>query len=408
MSAPPVEHLTPFPWMNEPGVTRVMAALGHENARFVGGAVRDSLLGRRFDEIDIATKLPPEAVMKRLGAAGIGTVPTGLAHGTVTAVPPERHIEITTLRRDVATDGRHAKIEQTDDWAEDARRRDFTMNALYLDLAGNLYDPGGGLGDLRAGRVRFVGDAATRIDEDVLRLLRFYRFVAHYDRGVPDADARAACRDRARLLPNLSAERVQAELFKLLLAPDPLPALDLMGEDGVLAMVLPEAKRFDRLKRLVDMVNATRTQPDSVRRLAALVAVDKSGATRLAERLRLSNQAKARLEILAAPNWPIDLDGSEKRQRRALYHLGRDAFRDLVWMSGDVARAPRLLSLADSLEVPVFPVKGGDVAALGVPPGPEIGRLLAALEAWWEAEDFGPSRDACLVELKNWLKAGAP
>jgi poly(A) polymerase len=350
-------------------------------------------------EIDIATKLPPEAVIKRLGDGGIATVPTGIEHGTVTAVMPGRTVEITTLRRDVETDGRHARVALIDDWDEDARRRDFTVNALYLDSAGNLYDPVGGREDLRVGRIRFIGNAEARLAEDGLRLLRFYRFFAHYGKGEADRDARAACRKAAPLMNQLSAERIQAELLKLLAAPNPVPALQNMAADGVLTVILPEAMRLDRLARLV----AIEPEPDAVRRLAAAVSVDKAGATALAKRLRLSNEMRARLEALAAPAWPIDLGGGEKRQRRALYHLGRATYRDLVLLSGDASRAPRLLAQADKIVLPIFPLKGGDVAQLGIAPGPKIGEWLAALEAWWEEEDYGPSRDACLVELKKRL-----
>lgn len=399
----PAQTVTPFPWMRMPSVIRVMAALDHETARFVGGAVRDSLLGRPFEEIDIATTLPPATVMEKLGAVGIETIPTGLAHGTVTAVLPDRRFEITTLRRDVATDGRHAQIAPTGDWTEDARRRDFTMNALYLDMAGNLYDPVGGLPDVHDGRVRFVGDPETRIREDVLRLLRFYRFLAYYNQGEPDAAARAACRKLAPLLPQLSAERVHDELKKLLLAPDPVPAIELMAEDGVLARVIPEATRLDRLRRLV----AIEPEPNSVRRLAALTALDRAGVAAMSERLRLSNAAKERLEALALPGWPIDLSGSDRRQRRALYRLGLRNYRDLVLLTGDAARAPRLLAMADTFHIPTFPLKGGDVIALGVAPGPEIGRILAAVESWWEEEDFIPGPESCLAEARKLIKSAS-
>jgi poly(A) polymerase len=401
MSSAPVERLAPFPWMTERDVARVMTALGEKAARFVGGAVRDALLGRAVTDIDIATNLPPETVMNRLGKAGIATVPTGLSHGTVTVALPGRAIEITTLRRDVETDGRHARVLPIDDWDEDARRRDFTINALYLDDAGNLYDPVGGRADLRAGRVRFIGNAEARLGEDALRLLRFYRFYAHYGKGDADGDARAACRKLASLATNLSAERVQAELLKLLRAPNPIPALRIMGEDGVLSAILPEAVRLDRLARLI----AIEPEPDALRRLAALVAVDRAGATALAKRLRLTNEQRARLEALAAPAWPLDLGGGDQRQRRALYRLGRAVYRDLALLSGDAARAPRLLALADTLAVPIFALKGGDVAALGVPAGPAIGEWLAAIEAWWEEEDYAPGKAACLEELKKRLAA---
>src|SRR5262249_46025432 len=219
--------------MTEPPTQAVMVALGA--ARFVGGCVRAALLGRAIGDTDIATPPPPDAVPRRLEAAGIKVVPTGLAHGTVTAVVAPRHFEITTLRRDVETFGRHARVAFTADWAADAARRDFTMNALYLDARGGVYDYVGRLRDLRAGRVGFVGSAETRIREDVLRLLRFYRFFAHYGHAPADAEARAAARALAHLLPTLSAERMAAEMLKLLGAPDPIPMLVLMGEDGVLA-----------------------------------------------------------------------------------------------------------------------------------------------------------------------------
>lgn len=402
MSTAPVERLNLFPWMKERDVAQVMTTLGSENARFVGGAVRDGLLGRAVTDIDVATSLPPETVMERLGKAGIATVPTGLAHGTVTVALPGRAIEITTLRRDVETDGRHAKVAMIDDWDEDARRRDFTINALYLDDAGNLYDPVGGRADLRSGRVRFIGNAETRIGEDALRLLRFYRFFAHYGKGEADRDARAACRKLASLATSLSAERVQAELFMLLRADNPVPALQIMAADGVLAAILPEAVRLDRLSRLI----AIEREPDALRRLVALVAVDRAGATALAKRLRLANDQRARLEAMVAPAWPIDLSASEPRQRRALYKLGRGIYRDLVMLSGDASRGPRLLSMADMLAIPVFPLKGADIAALGIPQGPEIGRWLGEIERWWEDEDFAPNRAACLAELKKRLAAG--
>jgi poly(A) polymerase len=399
MNGAPVDRLPPFPWMQEENVARVMTVLGADAARFVGGAVRDALLGRTVIDIDIATKLPPDRVVERLGDAGIATVPTGLDHGTVTALVPGRTVEITTLRQDIETDGRHARVALIDDWDEDARRRDFTINALYLDSAGNLYDPVGGRVDLRAGRVRFIGNAEARIAEDGLRLLRFYRFFAHYGKGEADRDARAACRKAAPLMSHLSAERVQAELLRLLQAPNPLPALQIMAADGVLTVILPEAMRLDRLARLV----AIEPEPDPLRRLGAAVSVDKAGAAALAKRLRLSNEMRTRLEALVAPPWPIDLGGGQQRQRRALYHLGRALYRDLLLLSGDQARAPRLIAQAEKLAIPVFPLKGGDIAELGVAPGPKIGEKLAEIESWWEEQDYLPDRAACLAEVKTRL-----
>jgi poly(A) polymerase len=396
MGDTPIETVGPFPWMREEGVIRLMAAIAP--ARFVGGAVRDALLQRAVTDIDVATPLHPDDVMRRLVAIGVTTMPTGLAHGTVTAVltgAPTRHIEITTLRRDVETFGRQARVAPTEDWREDALRRDFTMNALYLDPDGLLYDPIGGLPDLRAGRIRFVGDPETRIREDVLRVLRFYRFFAHYGRGDADPDARAACHALAPLVPRLSGERVAAELLKLLAAPDPVPTLTMMASDGVLAFVVPDAASFERLSALI----VIEARPDPLRRLAALVRLDRSAATTLAERLRLGNAARARLEYLVVPPWPFDPTADERTRRRALYHLGRDLYRDLVFLAGDASRAATLLAEVDAWREPSFPVRGADVAALGIESGPRIGKLLADLERWWEEGDFCADRRACLAEL---------
>jgi poly(A) polymerase len=254
--------------------------------------------------------------------------------------------------------------------------------------------------------VRFVGDPATRIREDVLRLLRFYRFHAHYGRGEADAAARAACRAAAPLLPSLSGERVAAELLKLLRAPDPVPVLAMMDEDGVLPVLLPEARRLDRLRRLVPLEPA----PDPLRRLGALLQVDHDGALAVADRLRLSNLQRERLADMADPPWPVSLDGDERTQRRALHHLGRARYEDAVLLlaaeSGARARARALLALAEAWQPVTFPVKGRDVMALGVPPGPAIGRRLAELEAWWEAGDFRADRRACLAELASRIRRG--
>ncbi len=307
------------------------------------------------------------------------------------------------MRRDVETFGRHARVAFTDDWQADAERRDFTMNALFLDADGNVHDYVGGLEDLKARRVRFVGDPETRIREDVLRLLRFYRFHAQIERGAADEAARAACRALASLLPTLSAERVAAELMKLLAAPDPLPTLVLMAEDEVLPVVLPEATRPDRLEAVI----AVEPKPDALRRLAALVEVDGDGARAIAERLRLSNQDRDRLVILAAPSWPVDLEGDAPVQRRAIHHLGPERYADLLLLKAAEAgpaarkRVQKLLAAAGKSKLPEFPLKGRDATALGVKPGPRVGELLAEVEAWWEAGDFRATRRACLAELKK-------
>ena len=409
-------RIEPQPWMVDPATLCVLEALaaGAVEARFVGGSVRDALLGRRTPgsspraDIDIATPAPPERVMELLEKHGIKVVPTGLAHGTVTAIAgtPPRHFEITTLRRDVETYGRRARVAFDADWAADAARRDFTINAIFLDPDGTVHDPVGGLADLRARRVRFVGDPATRIAEDVLRILRYYRFEARFGAGLGDPPARAACRAMAHLLPNLSAERVAQELVKLLETSDPVAALQMMAEDGVLSVVLPEARRLDRLRHMI----AIEPEPDPLRRLAALIEVDGPGAIALAERLHFSNAWRDRLHGLAAP-WAIDPSADIAAQRRALYRLGAERYRDIALLlaaEGAMSRnrLGELLGLARAWTPPAFPLAGRDVTALGIPPGPPIGRLLDAVRAWWEAGDFTADHAACLAHLKELVAAG--
>src|SRR4051812_4969410 len=306
---PGPRRIAPQPWMREPATHALLTALGEAGiaARFVGGCVRDALLGRESADIDLATPALPEEIIAALEKAGIKAVPTGIAHGTVTAVVPPRHFEITTLRRDVETYGRRARVAFDADWSEDAARRDFTINALYLDPRGIVHDPVGGLEDLAAHRIRFVGEPAKRIAEDVLRVLRYYRFEARFGRGEGDGAAREACRSAVPLLPTLSAERVAQEVLRLLTVADPVPALRMMREDEVLAAILPEATRLDRLESLIRLEPA----PDPVLRLAALVDVDGSGAARLAERLHLSNAVRDRLAGLAPP-WMLDPAGDRK------------------------------------------------------------------------------------------------
>lgn len=388
--------IKPPSWMTDKASRAVMAALKGD-ARYVGGCVRDTLLKRPIGDIDIATPLFPEEIMRRLAAAKIKAVPTGITHGTITAVTDKRPFEITTLRRDVETFGRQARVAFSADWREDSERRDFTMNALYLNGEGDVFDYHDGVKDLRQGKVRFVGDPATRIREDVLRLLRFYRFHAWYGRGEADAAARAACRASAPLLPTLSGERVQAELLKLLLAKDPLPSLTMMQEDGVLARILPKTRGLEGLARLVKLEPAA----DAVRRLAALVADDAEG---LARKLKFSNADRERLVALMQP---VDLTTDAVAQRRLLYRLGREAYVDRVLVtaavSGETAAVKKLLAAAKKWKPVTFPLRGADIAAAGVPEGPAIGELLAALEAWWEDGDFKATRKDCLAELKKRL-----
>jgi poly(A) polymerase len=405
----PAMRIPPPPWLAEPATTSLLTAFAAGDAplRFVGGAVRDALLGLAdaAADIDIATPATPERVIELLGRAGIKTVPTGLAHGTVTAVVPPRHFEITTLRRDVETYGRRARVAFDAGWAADAARRDFTINAIYLDPDGGVHDPIGGLADLRARRVRFVGDPARRIAEDVLRILRYYRFEARFGSNGGDPAARAACRAAAHLLPTLSAERVAQEVVKLLDAAKPIPALRMMAEDGVLAIVLPEARRIDRLERVI----AIEPTPDPLLRLSALIEADAAGAAALARRLRFPNAWRERLRGLAPP-WSLSPEADWPAQLHTLYRIGAVRYRDLALLSaaaggiGD-ARLAELLDFARRTPVPVFPLAGRDVTALGVPPGERVGRLLGELRGWWENDDFTADRSRCLARLRERVSA---
>jgi poly(A) polymerase len=319
---------------------------------------------------------------------------------TAIAGTPPRHFEITTLRRDVETYGRRARVAFDADWAADAARRDFTINAIFLDSDGTIHDPVGGLADLRARRVRFVGDPATRIAEDVLRILRYYRFEARFGTGLGDPLARTACHAMVHLLPSLSAERVAQELVKLLETPDPVPALQMMVEDGVLSIILPEARRLDRLRHMI----AIEPEPDPLRRLAALIEVDGAGAIAFAQRLHFSYAWRDRLHGLATP-WSIDPAADMAAQRRALHRLSAERYRDIALLSAAEGTMSRdrlceLLALARDWTPPAFPLAGRDVTALGIAPGPEVGRLLGAVHDWWETGDFTADRAACLVHLQ--------
>jgi poly(A) polymerase len=319
----PAGKLKPETWMIERKTAAVMRALMADGApaRFVGGCVRDCILGRPVKDIDIATAEPPDRVVELLNNAGLKAIPTGIDHGTVTAVVDGAPFEITTLRLDVETFGRRARVAYTDDWVADARRRDFTMNALFCDLDGTLYDPTGGLPDLRAGRVRFVGEARERIREDLLRLLRFFRLHAYYGAGEADQDALRACREMASEITALSAERIWSELKRLLYSPAPAPVLNLMADWDVLRHVLPEAGSREPLARLVDVEAKSATDPDPVRRLSVLLNVDDSGAAAFASRLRLSKAETQRLRTLVTP--PLVSTGRRNIFRSGSLGLGR-------------------------------------------------------------------------------------
>ena len=377
-----------------------------QKVRFVGGCVRDTLLDIAIGDIDIATPDIPETVMALLEKAGIRNIPTGLAHGTITAVVDRQHFEITTLRVDVQSHGRHADVAFTDDWQADAARRDFTMNALSCTPEGDIYDPWDGIKDIEAGCVRFVGDAGQRIAEDHLRLLRFFRFHAWYGTGAPDRAGLAAAAAGAKSLRKLSSERLRNEMFKLLAAPDPAPVIDIMAEVGVLAEILPRAKGTQVLRGLQEIEAATAADP--LRRLASLLP-DEAVAETPAERLRLSNAESERLAALLSPPAAINAELDGRALRREIYAHGaeRGAERMVDWLilawaaqPVDAARYRQLVAAAESWSPRPLPIKGADALALGLAAGPEIGNLLKAVESWWIEEDFAPTRAQCLERLR--------
>lgn len=433
----PVGQLSPQDWLSHPDTRRVMAALAAQGARprFVGGCVRDAVLNLPVADVDIAVDRPPAEISALLEAAGIEVRPTGLAHGTVTALTPSRRFEITALRRDVETDGRHAVVAFTDDWEADAARRDLTINALYADADGAIFDPCNGLADLGAGRVRFVGDPERRIREDVLRILRFFRFHARFGRGRPDPAAMEACRRLAPELEHLSGERIRIEMMGILAGADPAQAILSMRASDVLDRILPGEVVPGRLRLLAWLeTRALRLPglaPDPLRRLAALVAgadaaEDAARAEALALRWRLSADEKTRLvEALTLPPGAVvpAVDLSPAAARRLLHRLGERRFRDrilIAWAdyrlrfgaggplpgSRGTAAWTVLLGLPGTRPVPPFPLHGRDLLDLGVPSGPAVGAWLSRGEVLWEESDFSLDRGALLERLAPQITAG--
>ena len=379
-------------WQTRRGMPRLLRALGagKGETRFVGGCVRDTLLGLEVSDVDLATRLQPHEVMKRLEAAGIKAVPTGLAHGTVTAVINGAPVEVTTLRRDVATDGRRATIAYTEDWREDAARRDFTINALMADPAnGEIHDYFGGIEDLDSRRVRFIGDPLVRIAEDHLRILRFFRFHARFGAGAPDRHALRACEARANDLMALSRERIADELLKILGLEDPTVTVRLMIRHGILTPVLPEIDSAIALAPLPRREKASVVAPDGLRRLGALLPPQADVAAEVGARLRLSNAAKARLICIASrePRSPDD-------PRLLAYYVGTACAIDRLLLETDLKTtqtAKRIAQIRD-WQKPRLPVGGGELIAMGLEPGPQVAATMQAIEREWTRSGFSVDR----------------
>ena len=403
-------------WLGDKHLQKLLAILSAEGeqARVAGGAVRNALFGQTVADVDVATTTLPEETVRRAAAAGFKPVPTGIAHGTVTVVAGGKPYEVTTLRADVETDGRHARVSFGRDWKADAERRDFTINALYAEADGTVIDLVGGVADIKARRLRFIGDAEARIREDYLRILRFFRFFAWYGDGRPDAEGLKACARLKEGLDRLSAERVWSELKKLLAAPDPSRALLWMRQSGVLSRVLPESERWgiDAVHGLVNTGRDLGWAPDPVLRLQSMVPPDAVRMKALAERLKFSKEEATRMQRWALTA-PVAAHSTESALSRALYRGDRQGIIDRLRLALASARSraaqaqddsalieagglSRLLAFAAKWERPLFPVKGADLAALGVPAGPELGAQLKMLEAAWIESDFTLDRDALL------------
>ena len=405
-----LDRLHSAPWLRTTAIKRVFAALAATGgvSRAVGGAVRNTLLGQPIDDVDIATTATPDAILSAARASGLHAIPTGLQHGTVTLVADGVRFEVTTLRRDVETDGRHAVVAFTGDWALDAGRRDFTINALYCDADGTLFDPLGCSADLLPPHVRFIGDARARIREDYLRILRFFRFSARYGCGEIDRVGVDACAAERAGLARVSAERVRVEILKLLTTARAADVCRTMQAYGFLMPIVGMPPQPSQLARLVEIEAATGLVPDPIRRLAALALYPHADANALAQRLRLSGDERDRLKTIAAQWAHVRYAAAAIDDRRCIYRHGAAGFRDtllVVWAAGGADVGDRYwsqrLSLADTWTAPKLPVTGQDVMALGIAGGPEVGRHLARIEAWWLAADFTPNRAACLAELQR-------
>ena len=397
--------LTDAPWFRAPELKAVVVALnsGGDMPRIVGGAVRDGLLGLSVADVDLATTLTPDEVISALEAARIKAVPTGIDHGTITAVSNGKTFEITTLRRDVSTDGRRATVAFSTDWQEDAARRDFTINALYADPdSGAVFDYFGGLDDLKAGKVRFIGDATARIAEDHLRILRYFRFYARFGKSAPNAEAIAACEAAAKSLMALSRERIADEVMKLLALPDPSGAVRLMVEHKIFAAFLPEliTNAVERLQRLMARENAAGSELNAGRRLSALLPDDQIVVEQVASRLKLSNKMRVELSTRTT-----ELSPDSAAAKALAYRHGTEMVTDIFLLQGANGDWQMGVTALQNWALPVFPIKGGELVLRGLNAGPLVAKALKAAEQQWIAEGFPDAAranaiaDQCVAEI---------
>lgn len=412
------------PWLKDKSLQKLLAVLSGEGegARVVGGAVRNTLLGQEVSDLDIATTCLPEETLRRAKEAGFKVVPTGIDHGTITVVAAGRPFEVTTLRADVATDGRHAEVAFGRDWRVDAERRDFTINALYVEADGTIVDLVGGLADIESRTLRFIGDAEQRIREDYLRILRFFRFFAWYGRGRPESEGLKACARLKDGLVRLSAERIWSELKKLLGAPDPSRALLWMRQAGVLTAVLPESEKWgiDTIHGLVKTEQDLGWAVDPLLRLASMIPPNTERVDELASRLKLSNSERERLEAWAS-TVPPPPEISETGFAKKLYRSDKQGMRDRLRLALVSARADavndnnammraghlsRLLEFLDSYDKPKFPLSGGDLIIAGLDKGPEIGKVQRAIEDEWIESGFTLKREELLAKIPDYAGKG--
>ena len=420
----PTGKLTPQPWMISSETKAIFQALqaNGKEARFVGGCIRNAVFGLPVNDIDIATPETPTQVMKLLNTANIKTIPTGIAHGTVTAVINSKAFEITSLRIDVKNHGRHATVLYTDDWLSDAKRRDFTINSMSSNIHGDIFDPLNGLEDLGKRHIRFVGIAKARIEEDLLRLLRFFRFHATFGGSSLDRDAISACRAFAPRLNELSAERIQSELFKILEAPNPAETLILMKGERILEHFLPEAQNFGRLRTIswleTSAIKVDSVYPNVIRRLAAILPTDKNGHKKVTKRLNLSKMQCNQIAIMTNNTCCPSPEMSQTEQQQALFTLGANNFRNLTLLNwsqelSTETRHPHkrtkqwldLIDFADNWQKPICPVKGSDLTDLGLKQGPVFGEILNEVEYWWCKGAFKADRKQCMEKINRLLES---